>query len=187
MCREDIERITIEYGEGWGYNHVQRVLRLINVIGEGLEYDKDIVWYAAYLHDWGAFPNFYQKGMDHAFRSKTLAADILKDADLPDYKVGIILEAVENHDFRNEKSVNAIESILLREADFLDFLGAIGIVRKFAQGPNDLRKCLNGVLDRRDKIKDRFSIAKAREIAEIRICEMNKFIESIEQESFGFL
>ena len=37
--KEEIARLTEEYGGTWGINHTRRLLHLIDHIGEGLEYD----------------------------------------------------------------------------------------------------------------------------------------------------
>lgn len=66
MNLQKIKAMTIEYGEGWAITHLWRVLGLVNLIGEKMPYDHDLVQYAAYLHDWGAFPRFQQPGVDHA-------------------------------------------------------------------------------------------------------------------------
>jgi len=51
--RDEIVRETEEYGKQWGINHTRRLLHIIEIIGEGLEYNQDAVWLAAHLHDWG--------------------------------------------------------------------------------------------------------------------------------------
>ena len=49
-----LRELTIEYGVGWGYPHVCRVLRLAQEIGTDIPYDESAFPYAAYLHDWGS-------------------------------------------------------------------------------------------------------------------------------------
>jgi HD superfamily phosphodiesterase len=68
--RDEIVRLTEEYGGQWGINHTRRLLQLIAIIGEGLQYDQDVVWLAAHLHDWGAYGPWVQAGVDHAVRLK---------------------------------------------------------------------------------------------------------------------
>lgn len=43
MDRDEIIRLTQEYGGDWGVNHTKRLLRFIDMIGAGMEYDEDIV------------------------------------------------------------------------------------------------------------------------------------------------
>ena len=49
--RNEIARLTEEYGGQWGINHTRRLLELISIIGEGMEYNGEAVWMAAHLHD----------------------------------------------------------------------------------------------------------------------------------------
>src|SRR3990172_7347610 len=183
----EIEKLTQEYGENWTLAHVQRLLKLIEDIGAGLEYDLQALTWAVYLHDWGAFPKFAQPDCEHALRSKQIAeTEILPQVDLsPDVKAKII-EAIELHDYRDQRPVQSTEDLLLREADFLDFLGAIGIAREFAKGPKKIQKSYQQILKRREEIKDRFTIPQARLIAEERLARMDEFFKALLDESFGY-
>jgi len=184
----EIEKLTLEYGTGWAVAHVQRLLKLIDQIGVEMEYDRQALTWAVYLHDWGAFPKFAQPDCEHALRSKQIAeAEILPQIDLPFDVKAKIIEAIELHDYRDKRPVNSNEALLLREADFLDFLGAIGIAREFAKGPKDLGKSYQQILKRRDEIKDRFTIPQARVIAEERLSRMDEFLQALQEESFGYL
>lgn len=188
MNIDDVIQLTQQYGEGWAVSHAQRILKLIDLIGADLEYDRTLLTYAAYLHDWGAFPKFQQAGVEHAIRSRQVAeTEILPQTDLPQPQIDLILEAIEKHDYRDQRSVCSNEALLLREADFLEFLGAIGIAREFARGPKDLRKCYNRVRDRQAGIRDRLSLPKAKVVAEQRLAEMDRFLDLMNAESFGLL
>ena len=137
----DLERMTDEFGEGWAGSHVRRLFQLIGRIDAGLDYDREALAYAVWLHDWGAFSRYYRAGIDHGLRSRQVAeADILPQTGLTEAQKKIILDAIEYHDYRCVLPAWSQEAVLLREADFLDFLGAIGVVREFAWGPNQLRK-----------------------------------------------
>lgn len=188
MNISEIEKLTFEYGEGWAMAHVQRLLKLIDLIGVDLDYDVQAMQWAVYLHDWGAFPKYSQPGCEHALRSKQVAKrEILPNVDLPDKMKTIILEAIELHDFRDKRPVTSNEALLLREADFLDFLGVIGIAREFARGPKDLQKTYKQLLSRKEGIKDRFTIPNAQRIARERLARMDEFFKDLQEESFGYL
>jgi HD superfamily phosphodiesterase len=188
MDLHEIERMTGEYGEGWALAHCHRLLKLIDRISEGVTYDKEVMPYAVYLHDWGAFPHFRRSGVEHALRSREVVeAEILPQLDLTAAQKKVILEAIEYHDYRCTLSVWSQEAILLREADFLDFLGAIGIAREFSWGPNNLRQSYQRILARRDGIRGHFSLPAARQIAEERLNRMEKVLNWIQEESLGDL
>jgi uncharacterized protein len=184
----EVEKLTLDYGENWALAHVHRLLKLIEQIGIGMDYDREALSWAVYLHDWGAFPKFAQPDCEHALRSKQIAeTEILPQADLPAEVKAKIIEAIELHDYRDTRPVQSTEALLLREADFLDFLGTIGIAREFAKGPKNIQKSYQQLLKRREAIKDRFTIPPARLIADERLARMDEFFAALLDESFGYL
>ena len=175
-------------GEDWAYAHVRRVLQLIDRIKDGVPHDAEVLTWAAYLHDWGAFRCYAQPDVPHAKRSRQVAEEeILPDTHFSAAQRGILLEAIERHDYRDQLPVASKEALLLREADWLDMLGAIGIVRNFAWGPNNLRVCYERTERYRDSLQRRFELPASREIAARRIEQMNAILAQISDESFGFL
>lgn len=183
-----IIQMTIQDGEGWAAAHAQRLLALIQEIGASIPYNADAVELAAYLHDWGAFPRYAQKDVAHALRSRQVAeTDILPRADLPPALKQAVLEAIELHDYRDERPTQSNEALLLREADMLDFLGTLGMARTFSWGPKDVAIGYRRILDRRAGIIGRFSLPRANEIAKIRLEHMDQCLRWLEEESFGIL
>jgi HD superfamily phosphodiesterase len=184
----DIQKLTNEYGEAWAVAHVQRLLKLIEQIGTGLEYDSQVIIWAVYLHDWGAFPKYYQKNLDHALISKQIVeTEIFPLVDLPTDVKAKVLEAIELHDLRDPRPASTTEALLLREADFLDFLGAIGVAREFARGPKDLQKTYQQILKRKELLRGRFTIPLAQKMAGERMARMEAFLDALLEESYGFL
>ena len=188
MNLEQIKQSTLELGQGWGFAHATRVLKLIDLIGAELVYDKDAIPYAVYLHDWGAFPKYAQPGIDHALRSRQIAeTEILPYTPLSPAAQAMVAAAIELHDYRDMRPHTSVESLLLREADWLDMLGVIGIARNLAWGPNNLQKCYDRIVARRAGIQGRLTIPKAQELAELRIARMGNVLELLWEESFGIL
>lgn len=184
----DVMEMTRVEGDAWKLSHVRRVLQLIALIGEGLVYDETAVTLATYLHDWGAYPRFQEPGVEHALRSRQVAETlILPRMDLPDTAVAIILETIEYHDYRDFRPVQSTEALLLREADFLDFLGIIGLVREYGRGPKDMESACRAVLKRRELIQDRFTLPVARQMAAARLARLAQCLEWLQEESFDFM
>jgi len=179
---EKIRESTLEYCGEWTLNHADRLLKLVEIIAEDQKYDHRLVWIAAHMHDWGAYEPFAEAGKDHALRSREVAVDILRQTDLSAEDQRIVLDAIGEHGGAGECS--SMESKLLREADYLDFLGIIGIARDFAKGPKNLQKCVAAV-KKRMKLFDQLTLPKAIEIGRERLAEMNHFLERLESESFG--
>jgi HD superfamily phosphodiesterase len=184
----DIVQMTMRAGEAWAVAHAQRLLVLVKCIGVGIPYDFQVLELAAYLHDWGAFSCYSQKALDHALRSRQVVeAEILPHLDLTSLQETLLLESIELHDYRDTRPARSNEALLLREADMLEFLGAIGAAREFARGPNNVEISYERIIARRNAISRRFSLPAAREIAHIRIERLDRFLKELKEESLGVL
>jgi HD superfamily phosphodiesterase len=188
LTLDDIIQMTQQVGENWAVAHAKRLIELIKQIGTELPYDAHIMELTAYLHDWGAFPKYIQKGVEHAIRSRQVVeAEILPCLDLNLTQKTVLLETIELHDYRDMRPTQSDEALLLREADMLEFLGMIGMARDFARGPRNVEVCYQRILSRRNDIQDRFTLPRAQEIARIRIERMEKSLQWLNEESFGIL
>jgi HD superfamily phosphodiesterase len=188
LTLDDVIEMTLQAGENWAVAHARRLLELIRQIGMDLPYDSDVLTLATYMHDWGAFPGYIQKGVEHAVRSRQVVeAEILPRLDLSAAQKEILLEAVELHDYRDTRPTKSNEALLLREADMLEFLGMIGMARDLARGPRNVEACYRRILDRRYGIQGRFTLPRARQIAEVRLARMETALQWLLEESFGVL
>jgi HD superfamily phosphodiesterase len=185
---DDIIQMTLRVGEGWAIAHAKRLIELIKRIGAEIPYDAQVLELAAYMHDWGAFPQYFQKGVAHAVRSRQVVeAEILPGLNLTHIQKEILLETIELHDYRDPRPTKSNEALLLREADMLEFLGMIGMARDFARGPRDVEACYCRILKRRDDIRGHFTIPHAQEIAQVRFERMEKCLQWLNEEGFGTL
>jgi uncharacterized protein len=182
--REEIVRLTEEYGGQWGINHTRRLLHLISIIGEGQQYNEDVVWVAAHLHDWGAYSKWAVAGVDHALRSRQVAETFLVERGYPDELLIPTLECIEYHHGSDPK--RRVEAILLSDADALDFLGAVGILRDFSKNPKDMRKAYAVVQNRKEKLRQSICLEKSELIASERLERMESLLTAFEEETFGY-
>ena len=188
LTLDDIIQMTHEVGENWAVAHAKRLLELIKQIGIDMPYDFQIMELATYLHDWGAFPKYLQKDVEHAIRSRQVVEkEILPYLDLTPVQKTILLETIELHDYRDPRPTQSHEALLLREADMLEFLGMIGMAREFARGPKNVETCYKRILSRQYGIQGRFTILRAQEIALLRLQRMEKSLQWLDEESFGIL
>jgi uncharacterized protein len=188
LTLNEIIQKTFEVGEAWAIAHAQRLIELGREISADPSYDHAVFELAAYLHDWGAFPKYSQKNVEHAIRSRQVVeADIIQQLDLTPVQKDALLEAIELHDYRDMRPTTTREALLLREADMLEFLGMIGMARDFARGPRNVETCYKRILSRRNEIQGRFTLPRAQEIASIRIQRMETSLEWLLEESFGVL
>src|SRR5512138_3873382 len=175
LTLDDVIQMTLQSGENWAVAHAKRLLELIKQIGVDLPYDSHVLALATYMHDWGAFPCYIQKGVEHAVRSRQVVeAEILPRLDLTSTQQDILLEAIELHDYRDRRPAKSNEALLLREADMLEFLGMIGMARDLARGPRNLETCYRRIIDRRYGVQGRFTLPRAQEIARVRLERMER-------------
>ena len=188
LTLDDVIQLTFDVGEDWAVAHAKRLLELGRQISADLPYDGQILALAAYLHDWGAFPKYTQKNVEHAIRSRQVVEkEILPLLDLTPIQKDVLLETIELHDYRDTRPTKSSEALLLREADMLEFLGMIGMARDFARGPKNVETCYKRILSRRSEIQGRFTLPKAQEIACIRLERMDRCLQWLLEESFGVL
>ncbi len=188
LSLDDIIQTTQQVGDHWAVAHAKRLIELVKQISVDSPYDSHIMELAAYMHDWGAFPSYGQKDVEHAVRSRQVAeAKILPRLGLTTNQKAILLETIELHDYRDMRPTKSNEALLLREADMLEFLGAIGLAREFARGPKNVEICYKRVLSRCNGIQGRFTIPRAQEIAQVRFERMNAFLKELEEESLGYM
>ena len=188
LTLDDIVQITLQVGEEWAVAHAKRLIELIKQIGADIPYDVRVMELAAYMHDWGAFPRYSQKDVEHAIRSRQVVEEeFLQCLDLNSMQKNILLETIELHDYRDLRPTQSNEALLLREADMLEFLGMIGMARDFARGPRNVETCYKRILSRRADIQGRFTLTPARRIAQVRLERMEKSLQWLNEESFGSL
>ncbi len=183
MNREEIVALTREYGGDWAVNHAERLLQLIEVIAADRSYHAEAVWVAAYLHDWGGYPKWAVPGVDHGLRSRQVAEPFLAERGCPADQAAVILEAIEfHHGGRPDRS---FESLLLTDADALDLIGAVGVVRAFVMKGRDLRggfEMARQYLDLSSKV---ILLDRSRQLAARRRTEAERLLREFEEETRG--
>jgi uncharacterized protein len=181
--KDELVQLTQQYVGEWGLNHTRRLLSLIEIVGEGLEYDQEIVWMAAHLHDWGAYSPWVQPGVDHAQRSGEVAFDYLLERGVSLEVVETIVICIQTH--HQDDPDRPVEALLLSDADALDFLGVVGVLRDFSKKPKALRAAYETTRKRRAKLPDQLCLEKSRQLAAQRIREMDDLVARFEAETFG--
>ncbi len=113
-----------------GWEHVKRVYKLALYIAQQEGADCFIVGMAALMHDLGRLAP-QERGTHHADLSVRAATDILTAAGVDPEKQEAILYAISAHSFSRDRGSQprTLEACIVRDADRLDGLGAIGILR----------------------------------------------------------
>ncbi|MDN4608691.1 HD domain-containing protein [Sporosarcina highlanderae] len=128
-CTGQVIEIYEQFDASHDFDHILRVMRNAEAIAGTLpEANMAIVRLAALLHDVDD-PKY--KMVNHI-----TALDLLQSSGVDDETTFRVLETIKSVSFNggNEEEIVSIEGAILRDADRLDAIGAIGIARTFAFG-----------------------------------------------------
>jgi uncharacterized protein len=193
----DYIRVLADYIEGQArpvdkFGHQPRLVALTEAVGAGLEYDRDVVAAAAWLHDLGVFAGHrpedpeHLAGWDHVAYTCSRAPAILRDAGFPEEKVLAVLDAIREHQPKDEPTT--IEATVLRDADILEQLGAVGILRIVSKVGRDTRypRFTDAVAVLRHNLHDlpgKIRLESTRRLAQPRIDLLREFLRGVDDES----
>ncbi|MBA3667989.1 MAG: HD domain-containing protein [Sphingomonas sp.] len=170
----------------WGWSHSERDFRLASEIAArgGLAVDKDVLFAAAFTHDIGAIGEFEKDGVDHAVRSIEIAEPLLREMGFPVQKIPAVSEAILGH-MHDKVPGRRNESVVLHDADTVDFLGNVGIARRLSvTGTSpDYAGGLAKIREFADKLPGRLVTATAKRMAAPRVMEMRRFLFQIKAET----
>lgn len=109
-----------------GIGHVERVARIACSIASNYEnIDYEVLLLAAYLHDVGRLSG----SENHAVRSASIAKHVLKMLGYPEDKIEKVIDTIMAHSYSSGRAAMSMEAKILSDADKLDALGSIGLVR----------------------------------------------------------
>jgi uncharacterized protein len=203
---------TIENAKTWyeendpvhGFNHILRVYHLAERLALAEAADLEIVRAAALLHD-AEGPGAGVNRLEHQHASAYFAGVILKNEGWPDEKIAAVQHCIRSHRYREpSEQPQTIEAKVLFDADKLDAIGAIGVVRAIsfavlanqdlfedpserfvATGetePGESHTPYHEYLFKLRKIKDRMVTESGRAIAEDRHAFIEKFFNQLRAE-----
>jgi uncharacterized protein len=114
-----------------GRGHIERVVGTALEIGTQEGADLDVIEFAAILHD--VFENKEThsniEGFRHEIEGAKEARKILKQLGVADKTVDAVCHCIESHRKRTITEPQTIEAKCLFDADKLDCIGAIGVIR----------------------------------------------------------
>ena len=174
------------------FGHQPRLYALACRIGEGLAFDDDVLFAAAWMHDLGVFLGHRPSDPDELARwdhvPYTIAAarQLLAGWGFPAEKLDGVAEAIRTHQPQDEPVET--EAILLRDADILEQLGAIGALRALVKVGRDSRyptfTSVLPVLRRAaEELPGRLRTQRAQQLAVARVEHLRMLIFAIEQEA----
>lgn len=185
-----------------GWEHIHRVYRLALHIARLENADSFIAGTAALLHDIGRLS--HESRQHHAELSETLASELLSVYPITSEQKDAILHAILAHSYSRGIEPHTLEARVVRDADRLDGLGAIGILRWAITGtmrrtpqtrsyhpddpfaeqhhPDDRLFLLDHFFTKLLKLADTMSTETGRKMAQQRTAFMRAYLEEFRRE-----
>jgi uncharacterized protein len=187
-----------------GFDHVQRVYRLATQIAQAEAADLPIVQVAVLLHDAQdrRQPPAHQARKTHHHASASLAEEVLTAEGWPEARIASVQHCIRAHRFRdNSEPPHSLEAKILFDADKLDAIGAVGVIRAVGYAithgnppyaapsphflstgetvPGEPHSAYHEYLFKLRKLKDRLYTPTAQSIAAQRHRLMEEFFEQL--------
>ncbi len=193
-----VERMRVEAQPPEKFSHQARLYRLARALADagGHPVDDDVLFGAAWVHDLGVFLGHRPiepealKQWDSTAYTVAHAGALLLACGFPQEKIAAAVECIRTHEAHGEPTT--FEGVLLRDADLLEQLGAVAVMRTtakiaqdtrfvtFADAAASLRRAL-------ETVPEQVRTAHARRLAEGRIAVLIAFLSALEEESMGEL
>jgi len=186
-----------------GWEHVNRVYTLALHLAEQEGANRFVVGMAVLMHDLGRTVQD-DTGKHHADLSVALASELLATYQVPVNVQDAILHAIIAHSFSRGVEPRTQEARVVRDADRLDGLGAIGILRWAITGtlrrspqtktyhpddpfadqhvPDDHEYMLDHFFTKLLKLADTMATATGRALAEQRTAFMYRYLDELRKE-----
>jgi uncharacterized protein len=174
------------------FGHQPRLYALAVTLGDGMEFDDDVLFAAAWMHDLGIFLGHRPRDpeelarWDHVPYTISRTRELLAGWGFPPGKVDAVAEAIRTHQPKDEPVL--IEAVLLRDADILEQLGAIGAMRALVKVGRDSRfstfSSVLPVLERAlSRLPGALRLNSSRSLAEPRIEALRLLLAAIKDEA----
>jgi uncharacterized protein len=198
----DIIRIKYNNGDpGHDFAHIMRVVATCKKLGAQVGANLDVLIPAAMLHDIVNVPKDHPERTLASQKAADEAKNILKQLKYSQEEVDRISTVITEHSYSLGKKPSSIESGILQDADRLDALGAIGIMRTVSCGCllkasyydvedpfaksrdlNDKKFTVDHFFTKLFKLPETFNTPEAKVEANKRIVFMKAFLEQLGRE-----
>ena len=125
------------------FGHMPRLYALASRIAEGEQCDDDVLFAAAWMHDLGVFVGHRPAepaqlaAWDHVPYTIARSRELLLRWGFPAAKLEAVAEVIRTHQPKDEPVLQ--EAVVLRDADILEQLGAMGALRALVKIGRDSR------------------------------------------------
>lgn len=128
-------------------NHILRVLALSEKIAKKENADLDIIVPAAIFHDVINYPKNHYKRLSSSEESAIFTKKVLKQVNFfPKEKIDKVCDSIRICSFTKALKPKSLEAKILQDADSLEAMGAISIMRTFSSA-GTMNKIFYNVLD----------------------------------------
>jgi uncharacterized protein len=176
------------------FSHQQRLYHLAKRLAGDQAFDDDVLYAAAWLHDLGVFIGHRPEDpaalatWDNVAYAATEAPALLKQFEFPAEKISAVSEVIRTHLPSAEPT--SFEGVLLRDADILEQLGAIGILRAVSKIGRDTRfvrfeDALRILRRNAEQLPAQLQVPSARQLAEPRLTILKAFLDAAHAEANG--
>ncbi len=200
--RDVVQKMAPDADAAHDLAHSDRVWSLARniAIGEGFELTP-VLLCAAYLHDLVSLPKDHPKREKAAMMSASAAGPVMQALGLSPTEIARTRHAIEAHSYSGGAPASSIEAKILRDADRLEALGAIGVARCFAvsgaleralfhpEDPfarsrelDDKSYALDHFALKLLKLPDTFLTSTGRKLAEERAARMRRYLADLAAE-----
>ena len=191
--RESVEAyIRVEATPVDKFGHQPRLYALTCQLAKGQNCDDDVLFAAAWMHDLGVFLGHRPQNPEELSRWNHVPYTIARIEELlpawgfPAEKLPAVVEAIRTHEARFEPTT--AEAVVLRDADILEQLGAVGALRAIVKVGRDTRYSTYSdilpVLERAvSLLPGMLRLERSRELARERVTALTNFLNAIKVEA----
>src|SRR5690349_12947763 len=125
------------------FSHQARLFELARNLAGSQPFDEEVLFAATWMHDLGVFIGHRPENpaslakWDNVAYALEKTPEILREFGFPGEKISTVLEVIRTHLPSTEPA--SFEGVLLRDADILEQLGAVGILRTVSKVGRDTR------------------------------------------------
>jgi len=176
------------------FSHQPRLYELARQLAEGKAYDDDVLYAAAWMHDLGVFIGHRAEdplelvAWDNVAYALQLTPQLLDRFGFPAEKIPKVVEVIRTH--LPSTIPTCFEGILLRDADILEQLGAVGILRIVSKIGRDTRfvvfeDAMRVLRKNVEELPPKLQLDSARRRGTPKVTILREFLEGAEMELRG--
>jgi len=176
------------------FSHQPRLYALAKQVAGDQPFDDDVLFAAAWLHDLGVFIGHRPENLaalkkwNNVIYAVKKTPALLKRFGFPAQKIPAVLETIRTH--LPSVKPTSFEGTLLRDADILEQLGAIAILRTVSKIGRDTRfvifeDALRVLRCNLERLPNQLQLESARRRARPRVKILKAFLEATATESSG--